>query len=206
MYTLSEVAEFNEDGQIDGFQLGRETAIQLWHEKKVALEYRALFLRLYKRNWNREARKQPACLERMRRQLRESYRRHRKRRLKRTRETRKEAYETNPVVNTCEECQTAWKVPYGPGQPRKSRFCSGKCRDRARGRLRSRALSRGLRKMDIKALAVGFVQDHPGSSAAEIARGVDAGLPSLLTLLKTWTEEGLFTRTGKRPIRYERTL
>lgn len=186
MFTLEDIDAYHEDGGLDGFQSGRDAAIADWKAKKEEAEYKLVFLRLQQRNWVRCARLDPA----KRAKEAEYFRGKRVERAARARRVNREKYET--VVNQCEnvECGHVWEVEYGPGCPRRSRFCSNKCRDKARIRPKTR--------VDFKEIVLPILP----ATAKEIVIATGIKMASLLTVLTRWTNEGLVTRRG-RPWRYE---
>lgn len=201
--TLDEVATWDDEGQIEGFQFGgRERALQEWKEKKEAEEFAALCERLYHRKWAAKKRQ----TEEGRQKLQEALRRYRAENREHCnaleRQRRKAKYEADPVVNQCEECGEIWIVPYERKGPKSSRFCSVKCKNRWHGIRRARRRNRGLRKMDIKPQLLRYLRRHPGSTAQEIATGIGAKVNSVRSLLSVWSQSPEFRREGRKPIRY----
>lgn len=201
--TLDEVATWDEEGNVEGFQFdSRERSVQEWRDKKEDDEYSALFERLAKRNWAAEARKDESFRVRKNEILRAFRERHRDRYRQLDRDRRRAKYEANPVVNQCEECKETWVVPYERQGQRSSRFCSTKCRNRWNGIRRAAKRNRGLRKMDVKPLALRFVRANPGCTSEMIGVGVGAKVNSVRSLIATWVAAGDLRREGKKPIRY----
>lgn len=199
IHSFGEIAEYDEDGQLTGFQFeGRERAIQEWREKKEEDEFRELVERLQKRN---SARRTAASAE-GRRRLQETDRRFKARHGARinaaARRRRQQAYEANPVVNQCEECGVVWSPPYEQ-RVRRSRFCSRRCRNRSHGRTRDRSL--GLRDMDLRQRVLHVLRDGALTSL-EIAEAVDGKLGSVRTCLSMWVSEGAIQSDGRKPARY----
>ncbi|MEB5450139.1 hypothetical protein RXV47_28710, partial [Pseudomonas aeruginosa] len=64
---LEEVATYDDDGEVQGFQFGgKERRIQEWKEKQEEKEFAALVEKLQKRNSARKARTNPESLSRIR--------------------------------------------------------------------------------------------------------------------------------------------
>lgn len=197
--TLSEVATWDEEGVIDGLQFdSRARAIQQWREKKEAEEFDALVQKLHQRNWYLKHRDDPAIRERRR----QAEIRHRRsgRKAARERERRREKYEADPIVNICEQCGSSEVVPFEKRGARRRRFCSQRCRNRHYGQQRKR--SKGLRKMNIKPLALAYLRSVESATGEEVARHIDAGVKSMRTALCKWAKEGEIESDGGKPARY----
>lgn len=201
--TLDEIATWDEEGQIEGFQFGgRERSIQEWKEKKEAEEFEELCKRLYARKWAAEARRDERRSEQIRQALRRYREANREHCNRMERERRKAKYEADPVVNQCEECGEIWVVPYEQGGKKSCRFCSTKCRNRYHGRARAKRRNRGLRNMQVKPQVLRFIGQHPGCTSQEIATGIRHKLGSIRSLLTDWVREGSVQTDQGRPVRY----
>jgi hypothetical protein len=197
---LEEVATYDEDGEVQGFQFGgKERRIQEWKEKQEEREFAALVEKLQKRNSARKARTNPESLSR----IREIQRKHQEsgRKQERARELRREKYEANPIVNVCEECGKSETVPFDKIGVKRSKFCSRSCRNRNHGKSRVRP-TKGIRKMDTQEEVLTYLRSVGEATGSEVWEAVGGKPASIKTLLCRWAKEGVVLKNGNRPAKY----
>jgi hypothetical protein len=197
---LEEVATYDDDGEVQGFQFGgKERRIQEWKEKQEEKEFAALIEKLQKRNSARKARTNPESLSR----IREIQKKHQAsgRKQERARELRREKYEANPIVNVCEECGKAEAVPFDKIGVKRSKFCSRSCRNRNHGKSRVRP-TLGIRKMDIEEAVLSFLRSAGETTSKEITDAIQGKKQSVATLLCRWSKEGVVLKDDGRPAKY----
>ena len=199
--TLDEVAVWDEDGKVEGLQFdGRERRLQQWRERKEEREFAKLVVSLQKRNAARNARMDPAKLER----IKGHQRKHTQsgRRWRRERQRRIEKYQADPVVCKCQQCGASWCVVYAKKSQKASKFCGLKCRQHAYAVLRARAKNRGLRKMNARQSITDYLGSNPGSTADEVAIAIDHKIASTRTLCCLMAKSGVLVSDGGKPAKY----
>jgi hypothetical protein len=132
--TWNEVAAWDEDGEVDGFQFdGRERRMQEWREAKEDQEFEKLVAKLRQhknyRAWYDRHKNDPEFMARLRRHNAAMRAKHGQRRNAQARQQRAEAAEENPVVNVCQRCRKRFVKEFGFKKKKTAKFCGRVCRN-----------------------------------------------------------------------------
>ena len=196
---FDEVATFEDEGRVDGFQFNsRESRLQEWKEKKENDEFEKMITKLRRhknyRAWYERHKDDPVWRERLRAYTREQRRKHSAKRNADARRKRIEAHAS--IVNVCEECGKKFSFEYGQRKKR-SRFCSMKCRNRTNGRLRVRLPKNPPRPMSFEAIEQ-YLRDHPKSPIKSVCEATGILRATAYAALITACKKGIVVREGVR--------
>jgi hypothetical protein len=201
---FDEVATFDDEGRVDGFQFNsRERRIQEWKEKKENDEFEKMITKLRRhknyRAWYERHKDDPVWRERLRTYTREQRRKHS---AKRNADARKKRIESHAsIVNVCEECGTQFSFEYGKSKKKRSRFCSMKCRNRTNDRLRVRLPKNPPRAMSFEAIEQ-YLRDHPRSSINSVCEATGVLRATVYSALIVACKKGIVIREGVRDALY----
>ena len=189
--------ELDDEGMPDGWQMGRAARIADWKFRKEQEEFEELCRVLQHRKSSLAYLEKLRSTSEGREHLRRIHRRYRQRHHARLRQMERQrrlaAYQADPPVCTCRECQVTWCPLYGT--PRSS-FCSKRCRNRWHGKRRQR--SRGLRNMSIRDQVHAVLAEDNWLSVPELVARTGANPRSLAVCLGRWAKAGELRRRGRK--------